>query len=125
MQSYMFTVIIEAESPEMAASILNERICYDEEYPGLGDPEYSIGGGQRAYTEKEWDDERQEWCESPREQVIVQWDDPQEVPTNAIARLNAEAIEYATLARKNARKLEAVKALLGPIMSADLAELLS
>ena len=62
MQDYTFTVIIGAETPELAASILNERICYDEEYPELGNPDYTIGGGQRAYTEKEWDDERQEWC---------------------------------------------------------------
>lgn len=124
MPHFTFTVTIEAETPELAASILNERISHDEEYPELGDPEYTIGGGQRAYSEAEWDAERQEWGESPREQVIVQWNDPQEVPTQAVTRLNAEAIENWAKYTEARDKLRAIEELVGPLLDGKLAELL-
>ena len=43
MNDYQFIVTVTADDSETADRIMAERINFDEEYPDLGDPDYSIG----------------------------------------------------------------------------------
>lgn len=65
------------------------------------------------YSEEQWKniperDSGLDWWNEPRE-VIVAWGDPSETPSEAIARLNSEAIEYQRKYQEALEELEKYK----------------